>query len=109
MKYKNTYSKIDELQNISSAMQKRINETQSDRDSSILTGAWDAIGLSKDILIGTKDLTVTAAGTATSLIGDFVYDIGIGTDGEHITAILVAIITVLSVSAILFIIVKRKV
>jgi len=106
--YKETYSKIEELQNITNKTQEAIREITSKEDKSFFTGTWDAFRVTKEITFGAASTTITGLSVGTTLVGDFINDMNIGSENAHVVTIIITILTILAIGALIFLLVKRK-
>lgn len=105
--YKNTYDKIDELQNVTSSTQDRIQNITSREDRNFFTGTWDAIKVTKEVAFGSAKTTTTGLSIGTNLITDFLNDINLGGSNTYVGSIIIAILTILVLGAVIFLIIKR--
>lgn len=104
--YKNTYNKINELQNITNETLENVREVARKEDKGFFTGVWDAFIITKDVTVGAGKTTITGLTIGTTLIGDFINDMNIGSENSHIVAIIVTILTILVIGALIVALVR---
>jgi hypothetical protein len=105
--YQNTYDKVNDLQKVTNDTLTKIQSLTPNEDRNFFTGTWDALVITKDVIVGAVSGTVTGLGVGTTLATDFVQDVGVAEDNSHVSTILVTILSVLIVGALIAILINR--
>ena len=105
--YKVTYDKLNDLSENVNETQNRVRAISAKEDKNFFTGTWDVFVMSKEIVFGAGDLAGDSISVGYSLITNLVTDMGIGSTGGYVILVLISILTVLFISALIFLIIKR--